>query len=71
MKREKGEAIAFVYGRYIRCKKLRYFEDPYLAPLLKKRQEKLATETLHKAQAQEEPTEKDLNYERGKEQANQ
>jgi type IV secretory pathway TraG/TraD family ATPase VirD4 len=55
--REKGEAIAFVYGRYIRCKKLRYFEDPYIAPILKRRQQELAA--LHEAQAQEEPTEKD------------
>lgn len=57
--REKGEAIAFVYGRYIRCKKLRYFEDPYLAPLLKKRQEEIAAAALQKAQAQDEPTKKD------------
>ena len=55
--REKGEAIAFVYGRYIRCKKLRYFEDPYIAPILKRRQQELAA--LHEAQAQAEPTEKD------------
>ena len=55
--REKGEAIAFVYGRYIRCKKLRYFEDPYIAPILKRRQQELTA--LHEAQAQEEPTEKD------------
>ena len=61
--REKGEMIAFVYGRYIRCKKLRYFEDPYLAPLLKKRQEEIAA-TLHKAQAQEEPPKKEKQHER-------
>lgn len=35
--REKGEAIAFIYGHYMRCKKLRYFEDPYLAPILGKK----------------------------------
>ncbi len=34
--REKNEAICFVYGHYMRCKKLRYFEDPYLAPILEK-----------------------------------
>ena len=55
--RERGEAIAFVYGHYIRCKKLRYFEDPYIAPILKRRQQELAA--LHEAQAQAEPTEKD------------
>ena len=55
--REKGEAIAFVYGRYIRCKKLRYFEDPYIAPILKRRQQELAA--LHETQAQAEPTQND------------
>ena len=55
--RERGEAIAFVYGHYIRCKKLRYFEDSYIAPILKRRQQELAA--LHEAQAQAEPTEKD------------
>ena len=55
--RERGEAIAFVYGHYIRCKKLRYFEDPYIAPILKRRQQELAA--LHEAQAQAEPTKKD------------
>ena len=56
--RERGEAIAFVYGHYIRCKKLRYFEDPYIAPILKRRQQELAA--LHEAQAQAEPTKKDI-----------
>ena len=55
--RERCEAIVFLYGHYIRCKKLRYFEDPYIAPILKRRQEELAA--LHKAQAQDEPTKKD------------
>ncbi|MBQ3022122.1 MAG: type IV secretory system conjugative DNA transfer family protein [Clostridia bacterium] len=55
--RERGEAIVFLYGHYIRCKKLRYFEDPYISPILKRRQEELAA--LHKAQAQVEPTKKD------------
>lgn len=53
--RERGEMIAFVYGHYIRCKKLRYFEDPYLAPLLKQ------------AQAQAEPTKKEMHHERKEE----
>lgn len=35
--REKGEAICFIYGRYCRCKKLRYFEDSFIAPILKTR----------------------------------
>lgn len=35
--REKGEMIAFIYGHYVRCKKLRYFEDSYIAPILNKR----------------------------------
>ena len=56
--RERGEAIAFVYGHYIRCKKLRYFEDPYISPILKRRQQELAA--LHEAQAQAEPTKKDI-----------
>ena len=55
--REKGEAIAFIYGHYIRCKKLRYFEDPYIAPILKQRQS--ADHIEHKAQAQAEPTNKE------------
>ena len=55
--RERGEAIVFLYGHYIRCKKLRYFEDPYISPILKRGQEELAA--LHKAQAQVEPTKKD------------
>lgn len=55
--RERGELIAFIYGRYVRCKKLRYFEDPYIAPILKKRQREIAAP--HKAQAQTEPTKKD------------
>lgn len=37
--REKGEALAFIYGRYVRCKKLKYYEDPFLAPILKRRKE--------------------------------
>jgi type IV secretory pathway TraG/TraD family ATPase VirD4 len=58
--RERGEAIAFVYGHYIRCKKLRYFEDPYIAPILKRRQEEMKLQT----QAQVEPTNKDIEHER-------
>lgn len=58
--RERGEAIAFVYGHYIRCKKLRYFEDPYIAPILKRRQEQMKLQT----QAQAEPTNKDNKNER-------
>ena len=54
--RERGETIAFIYGRYVRCKKLRYFEDPYLAPLLKQR---AIEQSKHKAQAQDEPTKKE------------
>ena len=55
--RQHSEAIAFVYGHYIRCKKIRYFEDPYISPILKRRQQELAA--LHEAQAQVEPTKKD------------
>ena len=50
--RERGEAIAFVYGHYIRCKKLRYFEDPFIAPILKRRQEELAAKNKTRAQAE-------------------
>ena len=59
--RERGEAIAFVYGHYIRCKKLRYFEDPYIAPILKRRHE---DQLKLQAQAQAEPTNKDDKNER-------
>ena len=31
--RETDEAIIFAYGKYLRCKKFKYFEDPYLAPI--------------------------------------
>ena len=55
--RERGEAIVFIFGHYLKVKKLRYFEDPYIAPILKRRQQELAA--LHEAQAQAEPTEKD------------
>lgn len=36
--REHGEAIAFIYGHYVRCKKLRYFEDPFISPILKEQE---------------------------------
>lgn len=55
--RQHSEAIVFLYGHYIRCKKLRYFEDPYIAPILKRRQQELAA--LQEEQAQAEPTKKD------------
>lgn len=56
--REKSEAIAFIYGHYVRCKKIRYFEDAFIAPILKKRQEQI----LQSKQAQapeDEPTKKE------------
>ena len=53
--REKGEAIAFVYGHYIRCKKMKYYEDPYIAPILKRRKEAMAMESQEK-QTQTEST---------------
>lgn len=62
--RERGEAIAFVYGHYIRCKKLRYFEDPYIAPILKRRQEE---QLKLQTQAPVEPTNKETTYETKKE----
>ena len=57
--RERGEAICFSYGHYIRCKKLRYFEDPYIAPILKSRQEELATKNKIRAQAESIKEEKE------------
>ncbi|MBQ5671827.1 MAG: type IV secretory system conjugative DNA transfer family protein, partial [Oscillospiraceae bacterium] len=57
--RERGEAICFSYGHYIRCKKLRYFEDPYIAPILKRRQEELATKNKIRAQAESIKEEKE------------
>jgi len=50
--RERGEAIAFIFGRYLKVKKLRYFEDPYIAPILKRRQEELAAKNKTRAQAE-------------------
>lgn len=38
--REKNEVIAFIYGHYVRCKKMRYFEDDYLKPILEKHKNK-------------------------------
>lgn len=63
--RERGEAIAFVYGHYIRCQKLRYFEDPFIAPILKRRQEELAER--NKTRAQVEPIKEEKENETGKE----
>ena len=37
--RERGEAIVFIYGHYVRCKKLKYYEDKFIAPILKRKQE--------------------------------
>lgn len=62
--RELGEAIAFVYGHYIRCKKLRYFEDPYIAPILRQRQEE---QIKLQTQVQAEPTNKEITHETEKE----
>ena len=36
--REKGELIALIYGHYVRCKKIKYWEDSVLAPLIKQNQ---------------------------------
>lgn len=63
--REHGEAIAFAYGHYIRCKKLRYFEDPFIAPILKRRQEELTER--NKTRAQVEPIKEEKENETGKE----
>lgn len=38
--REKGQAIAFIYGRYMRVNKLRYFEDRFIAPILQDKNKK-------------------------------
>lgn len=54
--RERGEVIAFIYGHYIRCKKLKYYEDPYIAPILKRRQEEAMA---YKAKEKEVPSESD------------
>lgn len=62
--RERGEAIAFVYGHYIRCNKLRYFEDPYIAPILRQRQEE---QIKLQTQVQAEPTNKEITNETEKE----
>lgn len=33
--REKDEEIVFLFGKYMRCRKFKYFIDPYLAPIYK------------------------------------
>ena len=63
--RDRGEAIAFVYGKYMQIKKLRYFEDPYIVPILKRRQEELAKR--NKTRAQVEPIKEEKENETGKE----
>ncbi|MBQ7793438.1 MAG: type IV secretory system conjugative DNA transfer family protein [Clostridia bacterium] len=63
--RERGEVIAFIFGRYLKVKKLRYFEDPYIAPILKRRQEELAAK--NKTRAQVEPIKEEKENETGKE----
>ena len=63
--RERGEAIAFIYGHYLKVKKLRYFEDPFIAPILKRRQEELAAK--NKTRAQAEPIKEEKENETGKE----
>ena len=63
--RERGEAIAFIYGRYLRVKKLRYFEDPFIVPILKRRLEALAAK--NKTMAQAEPIKEEKENETGKE----
>ena len=63
--RERGEAIAFIFGRYLKVKKLRYFEDPFIAPILKRRQEELAAK--NKTRAQAEPIKEEKENETGKE----
>lgn len=35
--RAKDELIAFVYGKYVRCKKMKYFQDDYIKPILEER----------------------------------
>ena len=37
--RKKEEMICVIYGEYFRIKKLKYFLDPYIAPILKKKKE--------------------------------
>ena len=41
--REKGELIALIYGHYVRCKKIKYWEDSVLAPLIKQNQTEVKT----------------------------
>ena len=63
--RERGEAIVFLWGRYLKVKKQRYFEDPFIAPILKRRQEELAAK--NKTRAQAEPIKEEKENETGKE----
>lgn len=52
--RQRNELLAFCYGQYMRLRKIRYWEDKYLAPVVKAKE----AEVRQQAQAQEEPTQK-------------
>lgn len=49
--RQRNELIAFCYGKYMRLQKIRYWEDKYLAPVVKAREAKIRQQ----AQAEPEP----------------
>ena len=46
--RDKDEAIAFIYGKYVRCKKIKYYQDPYIAPILERRQEEIKNKQIER-----------------------
>jgi hypothetical protein len=46
--RERDEAVAFIYGKYIRCKKIKYYQDPYIAPILERRQEEIKNKLIER-----------------------
>ena len=46
--REKNEAIAFIYGRYVRCKKIKYYQDPYIAPILERRNDEIKNKKMER-----------------------
>ena len=46
--RERDEAVAFIYGKYVRCKKIKYYQDPYIAPILERRQEEIKNKQIER-----------------------
>ena len=46
--RDKDEVISFIYGKYIRCKKIKYYQDPYIAPILERRNDEIKNKKMER-----------------------